>query len=234
MSSTHVQRYNPVRTWVYCDVCHHLYAEEFPIQEVIKTNPNTATANKPIGMKTNPIFFSFYSEVLAKISNLTEGNELLEIGIGGSECALAASEMGFNVFGVDISEGNVLQAQKYGIKAEVHDVMNFEPNKKWDIIIMGDVIEHVGDPVACIEKVRNLLNENGVLWLSTPNFDGSFSRLAGHNDPMRREGGHKNYFSRDSLLSLLQRFNFIPVDYRISSHYNGSMEIISVLGEKDT
>lgn len=221
VNSAHVQIYNPVRTWIYCEDCHHLYAEEFPAQEVIKAEPNTAH-------KTEPGLFSFYSEMLTRLGNIAQGNELLEIGVGGGECALAALEMGYNVFGLDISEGNVLQAQKYGIDAQVHDVMYFETDKKWDIIIMGDVIEHVGDPVACIEKVKGLLNENGVLWLSTPNFDGSFSRFAGHTDPMRREGSHKNYFSNFSLFKLLERFNFVPVDYRISKHYNGSMEVISI------
>ena len=74
------------------------------------------------------------------------------------------------------------------------------------------------------------MNEKSVLWLSTPNFEAAFARYAGHNDPMRREASHKNYFSRSSLLSLLERFEFVPADYRISGHYNGSMEVIAMKG----
>ena len=45
---------------------------------------------------------------------------------------------------------------------------------------------------------------------------------------MRREASHKNYFSRFSLFNLLDRFDLVPVEYRISSHYNGSMEVIVI------
>jgi len=93
---------------------------------------------------------------------------------------------------------------------------------------MGDVIEHVSDPVQAMEQVNSLLNDNGVIWLSTPNFEAAFSKIAGHNDPMRREVSHKNYFSRPSLFKLLEMFRLMSVDYRISSHYNGSMEVVAV------
>ena len=232
MGSVHGRAFNPVRTWMYCEACHHMFAEEFPSQEAA-----AASGLQHVGeaMTTNPVFFRYNSEILGRLIAFSQGNELLEIGVGGSEFALVAREMGYNVFALDVSEGNVSQAKKYGIDAHVQDIMTFETDKKWDIIIMGDVIEHVACPVKTMEKASGLLADNGVLWLSTPNFEASFAIVAGHNDPMRREAAHKNYFSRESLLSLLERFNLAPVDYRISGHYNGSMEITAVkVGEQET
>jgi len=226
----YVQKYNPVRLWMYCDTCHHMYAEEFPLQKaepLPDLNSNAAHKSKP--MATKPNTFSYFSTVLSKLANI-RGNRFLEIGIGGSEFALAAQEMGYDVFGVDIDAANVLQAHKYGINAEVHDFMEFETDKKWDIIVMGDVIEHVSDPVVAMKKVHQLLDDEGALWISTPNFDGAFARMAGHDDPMRRVANHKNYFSRNSFLLLLEKSNFTVVDYTISAHYNGSMELIVVKG----
>ena len=66
---------------------------------------------------------------MLRLSSYTQGNELLEIGVGGSECALVAREMGFNVHALDVSEGNVNQAKKYGIDARVQDIMTFESEK---------------------------------------------------------------------------------------------------------
>ena len=224
MSAAYVQAFNPIRLWMYCEDCHHMYAEEFPVQEVKKADPSKPAAPMP----TKSHLFSFYSEVLTKLGQFTHGNEVLEIGVGGCECTLAAQEMGFNVLGIDIAEANVIQARKYGLNAEVCDFMNFESDRKWDIIILGDVIEHVSDPVRAMEKVVELLNDGGVIWISTPNFDGAFAIMAGHDDPMRKTANHKYYFSRHSLFSLLNRFQLMPVDYRISSHYNGSIEVIAV------
>jgi SAM-dependent methyltransferase len=219
VGAAYFQKYNPVRVWLLCQQCNHLFAEEYP--EKSPESEHTA-------MKTNPHFFPYYSDVLARIMQYITGNDLLEVGIGGSECAIVAREMGFDVFGIDIAAANVKQAKKYGIAAEAHDFSEFEPDRKWDVIILGDVIEHVPNPAQSLAKAYCLLNDNGVLWISTPNFESCFSSFAGHDDPMRMEATHKNYFSRFSLFNLLDRFEFMPVDYRVSSHYNGSMEVIVV------
>ena len=225
IGSAHVQAYNPVRTWMYCEDCHHMFAEEFPSQEEAAASDLQFEGE---AMQTKPHLFRYNSEILCRLSSYVQGNELLEIGVGGGEFALAARETGFNVLALDVSEGNVSQVKKFGIDARVQDVMTFDTDKKWDVIIMGDVIEHVACPVKTMEKVSSILADDGVLWLSTPNFEASFALLAGHNDPMRREASHKNYFSRESLISLLARFDLTPVDYRISGHYNGSMEITAI------
>jgi len=102
------------------------------------------------------------------------------------------------------------------------------PDKKWDVIIMGDVLEHVSDPVQAINKAADMMGNEGALWISTPNFESAFSYAAGHNDVMRRQQYHVNYFSRDSLYSLFAKVGLAPVDYQISQHYNGSMEVIAV------
>jgi len=229
VGSAHVQKYNPVRMWKHCDGCNHLFAETFPDLHIGK-NPDIPKniPKNAAGMPTKTALFSYYSVILSEIAQFTEGKELLEVGIGGSECALAAREMDFNVFGIDISAHNVVQAHRYGLNAEMHDFMQFEPERKWDVIIMGDVIEHVSDPVQAIKKTYELLKNNGAIWMSTPNFESAFSTVTGHADPMRREGSHKNYFSRASLFKLLKMANLVPVNYRISSHYNGSMEITIV------
>ena len=224
-ASSHVRDYNPIRTWMYCNICHHMFAEEFPSQEAAAA-PNMQFEG--LSMQTRTQLFRYNSEILGRLASFAKGSELLEVGAGGSECSLVAREMGFNVLALDVSEGNVNQAKKYGIDAQVQDIMTFESDMKWDIIIMGDVIEHVACPVKTMEKVSGLLAESGVLWLSTPNFESSFAIVAGHNDPMRREASHKNYFSRESLVNLLTRFGFSPVDYRISGHYKGSMEVVAV------
>ena len=223
--SLHLRNHNPVRVWMYCKDCHHIYAEEFPEQEVLESGTDLAYANM---FKTNTSRFDHYSFVLSKLSGFTEGRELLEIGLGGCECVLVAVELGFDVFGVDIMDTGVALAKKYGIEAELQDFMSFETERKWDIIIFGDVIEHVSDPRKSIVKLYDLLKDDGVLWLSTPNFDSAFSVVNGHDDGMRLEVSHKNYFSRISLLDLLEQCGFVPVDYQLSPYFPGSMEVIAV------
>ncbi|MCL1996567.1 MAG: class I SAM-dependent methyltransferase [Defluviitaleaceae bacterium] len=223
MASAHGMAHNPVRVWMYCENCHHVYAEEFPFQDNV-TDANTAGGARV----TKPQMFSVYSDILNNLGSYSSGNEFLEIGIGASECSCAAVEMGYNVLGLDIVQPNVDQALSYGINAITQDFVEFETDKKWDIIVMGDVIEHVSDPVIAIKKVAELLNDGGVFWISTPNFGSAWGMVDGHNDVMRREVNHKNYFSRESLIRLLGEFGLKPIEYRISKQYRGSMEIVSI------
>jgi len=225
MGSKHVQKLNPVRMWMYCDICHHIYADEFPQIEGLEQgddidNDKTYT--------TYHSRFPHYSQIFERLASYTTGLDLLEVGLGACECSLVAREMGYNVFGVDILEGCVVTAKKFGIEAELRDFMDFSSDKQWDIIIFGDVLEHVSDPVAALNKLYELLKDNGALWISTPNFDSSYSALKGHSDAMRLEIYHKNYFSRVSLFNLLERCSFVPVNYQISKFYLGSMEVIAV------
>jgi SAM-dependent methyltransferase len=212
--------FNPVRMWLHCSDCNHLFAQDFPEKLFIHNDtPRTA----------NPNVFSYYSDVLSNLRQYTGGMSLFEVGIGACECLLAAREIGYEAFGIDVIERHVTDARnKYGLSAETHDFVEYASDRSYDVIIMGDVLEHVSDPNRAIEKANELLHENGVLWISTPNFESAFSFVAGHNDPMRRQQYHLNYFSRDSLYKLLERSGLAPVEYRISAHYNGSMEVAAV------
>ena len=52
---------------------------------------------------------------------------------------------------------------------------------------MGDIIEHVTNPKAALKKAHSLLKETGVLWLSTSNYNSSFTRMMKLKDAMWKE-----------------------------------------------
>ena len=47
------------------------------------------------------------------------------------------------------------------------DMLNLDINTTYDFIVMGEVIEHVEDPVSLLVKISKLLNKNGKAFLST-------------------------------------------------------------------
>ncbi|MCL1894602.1 MAG: methyltransferase domain-containing protein [Holophagaceae bacterium] len=214
--------FNPVRLWMYCEPCHHIFANEFP-EKLFVYNDTPRTAN--------PGFFHYYSNILSNIRGrgFATGMSLFEVGIGACECLLAAREIGYDIFGIDVIDRHVTDARKhYGLQVETADFVEFETEKQWDVIIMGDVLEHVSDPCRALSIAERLLKDDGALWISTPSFESAFALVAGHNDPMRRQQYHLNYFSRKSLYALLECNRLTPVDYQISGHFNGSMEVVAV------
>ncbi len=220
-----IDGFNPIRTWMYCKTCRHIFARNYP------TNLNGILHGNSAGFYMNPKInlFPLIGDIISGIKRHTCGNRLLEVGVGAGEFSAVAKEYGFTVTGIDVRKANAENVSKQlGINIFCSDFLAFSANEKFDVICMGDVLEHITDPVGAIQKVNQLISENGALWISTPNFDSAFSLYAKYLDPMWRVCEHLNYFSFSSLEKLLNSYGFEVVDYSSSRHYNGSMEVIAV------
>ncbi|MED1783271.1 class I SAM-dependent methyltransferase [Brevibacillus fortis] len=217
--------FHPVRLWMCCDSCHHLFACNYP------ENLSELLSNSQFDFNLDPRTARFpgICQTLKQIQYLAPGDRLLEVGVGAGEFAAVAKEMLFDVNGLDIRlpYANAV-SNMLNIPVHTCDFQDFETSENFDIIIMGDVIEHILDPIQALRKAHSLLNEKGVLWISTPNFESAYSMVRKDADPMWRVVEHLNYFSFISLSKWLNRLGFEVVDYQVSSSYNGSMEVIAI------
>ncbi|WP_158638571.1 glycosyltransferase [Metabacillus litoralis] len=220
-----LEGFNPIRLWMRCDVCHHLYANSYPknLGEIL------SRSSFDFNLNTNTNLFPIIGNIVSKFKELSPGNRMLEVGVGAGEMSAVAKEFLFDVTGIDIRPVYAENISKLlNIPVYSVDFHEYQAENLFDVICMGDVIEHIIDPVSSIEKASSLLNRNGVLWISTPNFESAFSLVTKDKDPMWRIIEHLNYFSFRSLKKLLEKCNFKIVDYKVSSHYNGSMEVTAV------
>lgn len=55
----------------------------------------------------------------------------------------------------------------YDISIDSEDIIQI--NEKYDVINMGDVIEHLTNPIRALSAIRPLLNDNGYILFSVPN-----------------------------------------------------------------
>jgi len=75
---------------------------------------------------------------------------------------------------VDISESSlIMTAEIIGkendrISYYHEDIFNFNSSFKYDLIIIGEVIEHLDNPKEILKRLSDLLTDNGILWLTTP------------------------------------------------------------------
>lgn len=117
-------------------------------------------------------------------------------------------------------------ADLLGVPVICGDFLHIQQEQQVDIITMGDVIEHLQRPMDGLRKAWELLKEGGVLWLSTPNFESSFTRMMKAFDAMWCEPYHITYFFWEGLLRLLDQVGFELLEYTVSNRYNGSMELL--------
>jgi 2-polyprenyl-3-methyl-5-hydroxy-6-metoxy-1,4-benzoquinol methylase len=218
--------FSPVRLWMQCDSCGQIYAYNFSKSALKQFEDENAEPRMMMQPKVQ--ILPVYGDIFNNIQFYTKGRKLLEVGAGGGELIAAALEFGYDVTAVEIMKPQAgWLSDLFGIEVIGNDFQKYDFQDKYDVITMGDVIEHVCEPVDAIRKAYDLLNDEGVIWISTPNFKSGFSRVMQFEDPMWNEPWHISYFSRDGLEKILHENGFKVMDYKISKRYNGSMEIIA-------
>lgn len=222
----------PSKLWMRCDSCGNLFTKYFAKKyllrekEILQITPQPCDIYKCSNISAN--LLHFWGNILAQMKRESNGSSLLEVGVGQGGLIAVAKEMGISVRCVEISKqiaqdiANLLQ-----VNITCCDFLEFPENTQYDMISMGDVIEHLSNPRKGLEKAMRLLRKNGVLWISTPNYESSYNQLHHMHTAMWSEPAHVTYFNRQGLQNLLSDVGFEIIDYNISSHYNGSMEILA-------
>lgn len=217
--------FDPIRLWMYCDNCHHIFAANRPadLGSILRESAHDSCLVPKVPL------FPYIAAIIGGLQKHACGNRFLEVGVGAGEMIAVAKEMQFDVTGIDIRPMYADAVSKMlDIPVHAVDFADFEPDETYDVICMGDVIEHTVDPIAILSKAVSLLNKGGVLWISTPNYESAYSMVIKHNDPMWMVCEHLNYFCFRSLKRILEQNGMHVVNYGVSGHYNGCMEVTSV------
>jgi methionine biosynthesis protein MetW len=83
------------------------------------------------------------------------------------------------LYGIEISAASAAEAATFGIRvvaAGIADGLPF-PDGSMDLVVMGEVIEHLFDPDAALDEVRRVLAPGGTLILTTPNLASWSNRI---------------------------------------------------------
>ena len=113
------------------------------------------------------------------LNQITKGKikdlDILDIGCGGGLVSEPLSRLGANVTGIDFIENNIEVAKKHSVKKNlkinyIHgDIEKIKLDKKFDIIIMFEILEHLNDWRYFLNKAIHNLNKNGLIIISTIN-----------------------------------------------------------------
>ena len=111
-----------------------------------------------------------YNFILDRVQN----KKVLDIacGSGYGSFLLATKGNAKKVVGVDIDSEAIKYANiRYNvsnIERIVCDATKFNYNEKFDVIVSYETIEHVNDFRSLLKNYNNLLNDDGLLYISTP------------------------------------------------------------------
>ena len=105
---------------------------------------------------------------------------LLEVGSAAGGLLHHAKERGWSVRGVELSEAAVERARAMGLDVVHGDLESARlPDAGFDLVYMGDVLEHVPDCRAVLAEVARVLAPGGFLYLRGPITTNSLARRLG-------------------------------------------------------
>lgn len=104
--------------------------------------------------------------------------KLLDIGCGDGHLLLALKNLDVNAFGIEANTKSAIYCKKRGldVKNDFFKKDSFK-GKQFQLINLGDIIEHVADPHEFIQNVLSILEVNGIIVIRTPNLGSFWSKL---------------------------------------------------------
>lgn len=157
---------------------------------------------------------------------LSNKKKILEIGLGAGQALFWFKNLGMEVNGIEPDKRNVELINKK-LKMSVCSVgtaENFETDQNYDVIYSSHVFEHVLKPKFVLNKLKNYLRNEWILFLEVPNCENSkilFESI--NNNPSTF------HFSKFSLMKIAESegYTILSCDYfRAAKFFEGAINKI--------
>jgi 2-polyprenyl-3-methyl-5-hydroxy-6-metoxy-1,4-benzoquinol methylase len=150
---------------------------------------------------------------------------VLDVGCATGYLARALTERGCTVSGVEFDPEAAEEARPHLERLlignlETMDLAGAFGDDRFDIIVFGDVLEHLRDPLPVLRGAKALLADRGSVVASIPNIAHGSVRLAllagrfDYQDLGLLDSTHVRFFTRSSIEDLFREAGMVPIDVR--------------------
>jgi SAM-dependent methyltransferase len=141
-----------------------------------------------------------------------EGARVLDVGCGNGEFLLQMRAAGWLAYGLDVDPDAAARAGERSLDVRTGALEpGAYPGRSFDAVTLSHSLEHVPDPIATLRTCREILRDDGVLWIATPNLASQghvrFGRAWRGLEPPR----HLVIFGPGALAHALERAGFEDV-----------------------
>jgi 2-polyprenyl-3-methyl-5-hydroxy-6-metoxy-1,4-benzoquinol methylase len=144
--------------------------------------------------------------MLKSISPYQNGNRLLEVGSNIGFTLNLARSKGYDVEGCEVNKScRRFCENTYRIRA--HNDL-FKLTSSYDIVIMNDVLEHFTNPLKALQKIYELLQGDGVLFIQLPNAASKKFQHKKENWKYLSVPDHTFHFTTESLKMIANQCGF--------------------------
>lgn len=170
--------------------------------------------------------------------SINQNRTLFDIGCGEGFFMSFLEKLGWSVFGTDYSEAGIIAQNPHLFEkvtfgnAETDLINRIELGEKYTLVNLGNILEHVTDPVYLIRLLKNLVDKDGILRIVVPNdtseFQGLLKSVGKSNDEWYCAPDHLSYFNFNSLnnfvsregFSVIESFGDFPIEMFLMNDYS--------------
>ncbi len=221
-----------------CKICGMIFQKKIPNQILMEKlyehwiDPIKAFENHKL--KMNQYVYDNYTHEIKNIGSYIKkphsNINLLDFGMGWGAWLSTANKLGFQSYGIELSESRIAYARKIGV--EVIDWKQAE-NIKFDFINTEQVFEHIPNPLETLKKLKLLLKSSGLIKISVPTANDIEHRLNLMDWNARKYSPtslnavapleHIQYFKRSSLINMSKIAGMYEVNIPLLTQWKNSI-----------
>lgn len=201
---------------VTCNSCSFNFIPPYYRKRIEYTQYKNADVTAAVRAGNNWIKIQRHKLRFKFIQKFVRSGKLFDLGAGWGHFMLAGKELGYDVYGVEISEQPYLYCvNDLKLPVDHIDFFEMDESKKFDVITMWDVLEHIDKANDFLEKCSKLTKPGGYLFLQVPQIDSYFAKR--HKDEWKMMGlDHVNYFGKDTIKQILANNGYEVVKIKSS------------------
>ena len=150
---------------------------------------------------------------------------VLDVGCAKGGLAAILRQRGCTVSGIDL-DGEAAEAARPHLErlviadVETVDLAEAFEGERFDVVVLGDVLGHLRDPLSVLRKVRMVLADRGSVVASIPNIAHGSVRLAvmagrfEYQDEGLLDRSRIRFFTRRSIEAMFDEAGMVPTDLR--------------------
>jgi 2-polyprenyl-3-methyl-5-hydroxy-6-metoxy-1,4-benzoquinol methylase len=212
---------------------HYLYSSYDEVREKVYDNPDLMAHQYLNGLFLSGAFwvnhtkmFKYFIERFCAPASST--GSVLEVpsGTGLFISEFVKRNPAWRALGIDISESSISFGREVArihgspsVEFRKEDVYDLPDSVKYDRIICGELLEHLEDPVSLLRKLRNLIESDGRIFLTTAIWAASVDHIYLYESTQQARDMLEEFFTIESELVLNVRSEKGPEDPKTPINY---------------
>lgn len=191
-----------------CNKCSFVFIPPFYRKQISYENYKDENVANAVRNGNNFVKIERHKLRYDLIKKYKPSGSLFDLGAGWGHFMLTGQQLGYDVYGIEISEQPYLYS-KNDLKLPVDHIDFFEmkEDKTFDIITMWDVLEHIDKADTFIEKCARINSKNGYIVIQVPQIDSYFAKKY-KDDWKMMSLDHVNYFGKKTITQLLNKHGY--------------------------